>query len=132
VGRCDGVTWRSVRSLRTWMSDDTRILRRLDDRSLKRVTFTTSVSVHAEPLAEFVILGVLAGAKNLDRLQAHQRRHEWVMPWAMGGVSEQRVVVFGLGNIGRAVAAKLDALGAEVTEPRPTHQTERMPLISGR
>ena len=87
---------------------------RLDDRSLKRVTFTTSAGVHAEPLAEFAILGVLAGAKNLDRLQAHQRRHEWVMPWAMGGVSEQRVVVVGLGNIGRAVAAKLDALGAEV------------------
>jgi phosphoglycerate dehydrogenase-like enzyme len=87
----------------------------LDECSLRKVAFTTSAGVHAEPLAEFAILGVLAGAKNLDRLQAHQRRHEWVLPWAMGGVSGQRAVVVGLGNIGRAVVTKLAALGADVT-----------------
>ncbi|WAM19898.1 D-2-hydroxyacid dehydrogenase [Rhodococcus sp. JS3073] len=96
----------------------------LDDNSLQRVAFTTSAGVHADPLAEFAVLGVLAGAKNLDRLQALQRRHEWALPWAMGRVSRQRAVVIGLGAIGRAVAAKLDALGADVIG------VHRRPIVS--
>ncbi|MFE2940852.1 D-2-hydroxyacid dehydrogenase [Streptomyces sp. NPDC059255] len=87
---------------------------RLGDDELDRVRFTTSAGVHGGPLAEFAVLGVLAGAKDLPRLARQQRHHEWSGRWTMRQVSEQTVLVLGLGGIGRAVAAKLHALGATV------------------
>ncbi|MFC9429704.1 D-2-hydroxyacid dehydrogenase [Streptomyces sp. NPDC056987] len=86
----------------------------LGDDELDRVRFTTSAGVHGGPLAEFAVLGVLAGAKDLPRLARQQRRHEWSGRWTMRQVSGQTVLVLGLGGIGRAVAAKLHALGATV------------------
>lgn len=82
---------------------------------LERVVFTTSAGVHAEPLAEFAVLGVLAGARGLPRLIADQRTYTWGERRANPLMSAQHVVVVGLGGIGRAVACKLGALGAQVT-----------------
>lgn len=87
----------------------------LDPADLDRIVFTTSAGVHAEPLAEFAVLGVLAGAQGLPRLVADQRTHTWGERRANPLVSAQHVVVVGLGGIGRAVARKLAALGAHVT-----------------
>ncbi|MGY0064399.1 D-2-hydroxyacid dehydrogenase [Streptomyces sp. LZ34] len=87
---------------------------RLRADELDRVQFTTSAGVHGQPLAEFAVFGVLAGAKNLPRLNGQQRNHEWSGRWTMQQVSEQTVLVLGLGGIGRVVAAKLHALGATV------------------
>lgn len=81
---------------------------------LDRVTFTTSAGVHGEPLAEFAVFGVLAGAKDLPRLSRQQRDREWSGRWTMRQVSELTVLVVGLGGIGRVVARKLHALGATV------------------
>ncbi|MEU5026668.1 D-2-hydroxyacid dehydrogenase [Streptomyces milbemycinicus] len=81
---------------------------------LRRVLFTTSAGVHGRPLAEFAVFGVLAGAKDLPRLNRQQRDHEWSGRWTMGQVHQQTVLVLGLGGIGRAVAAALHALGATV------------------
>ncbi len=86
----------------------------LDDEELARVAFTTSAGVHGQPLAEFAVFGVLAGAKDLPRLSRQQRAHEWSGRWTMGQVSEQTVLVLGLGGIGRVVAGHLHALGARV------------------
>ncbi|MEV2211631.1 D-2-hydroxyacid dehydrogenase [Streptomyces sp. NPDC050997] len=86
----------------------------LSSDELYRVQFTTSAGVHGHPLAEFAVFGVLAGAKNLPRLNRQQRHHEWSGRWMMRQVSEQTVLVLGLGGIGRIVAAKLHALGATV------------------
>ncbi|MFJ9566897.1 D-2-hydroxyacid dehydrogenase [Streptomyces fuscichromogenes] len=81
---------------------------------LRRVLFTTSAGVHGRPLAEFAVFGVLAGAKDLPRLNRQQRDHAWSGRWTMGQVSRQTVLVLGLGGIGRKVAEALAALGAEV------------------
>jgi phosphoglycerate dehydrogenase-like enzyme len=81
---------------------------------LERVTFTTSAGVHAGPLAEYALLGLLAGAKNLPRLQADAARHEWPHRWLMGQLREQTVLLVGLGGIGREVARMLAALGTRV------------------
>ena len=86
----------------------------LSDADLARVAFTTSAGVHAEPLAEYAVFGLLAGAKTLPRLVQQQRRRQWSDRWAMGLISEQRILLVGLGNIGRTIAGKLKALGATV------------------
>lgn len=87
---------------------------RLDDDALARITFTTSAGVHAEPLAEFAVFGVLAGLKRLPWLQGLQREHQWGPREAMRQLSESTVLVVGLGSIGRAVAHKLTVLGCRV------------------
>jgi phosphoglycerate dehydrogenase-like enzyme len=86
----------------------------LGDEQLARVAFTTSAGVHAGPLAEYALLGLLAGAKNLPRLQADAARHEWPKRWLMGQLREQTVLVVGLGGIGREVARLLATLGTRV------------------
>jgi phosphoglycerate dehydrogenase-like enzyme len=87
---------------------------KLSDEQLGRIAFSTSAGVHSQPLAEFAVFGILAGAKNLPVLQEHQAAHEWAPRWTMGLVSEQTILVVGLGTIGRATALKLKALGARV------------------
>lgn len=81
---------------------------------LDRVLFTTSAGVHGGTLAEFALFGVLAGAKDLPRLLALQRRREWPGRWAMKQVSEQTVLIVGLGGIGVETARLFKALGARV------------------
>jgi phosphoglycerate dehydrogenase-like enzyme len=87
----------------------------LSPADLERVVFTTSAGVHAEPLAEFAVLGVMAGAKELPRLLLDQRTHTWAPRRAVPRLAGRRVLVVGLGGIGRAVSMKLAALGARVT-----------------
>ncbi|HEV7949386.1 MAG TPA: D-2-hydroxyacid dehydrogenase [Glaciihabitans sp.] len=87
---------------------------KLGEDDLNRILFTQSAGVHAEPLAEFALLGVLAGLKQLPRLQAAQAENRWADRWTMGLISEQTILVVGLGSIGKAVAQKLSLLGATV------------------
>ncbi len=81
---------------------------------LDRIAFSTSAGVHAEPLAEYALFGLLAGAKTLPRLLRQQREARWTDRWEMGLLSTQRVLLVGLGGIGRVVAAKLATLGVTV------------------
>lgn len=86
----------------------------LTEEQLRRVAFTTSAGVHGGPLAEFAVFGLLAGAKSLPRLQSQQRDHEWTGRWQMGQLSEQTILVAGLGGIGATVVERLAAFGARV------------------
>ena len=86
----------------------------LDEVSLERLTLTTSAGVHARSLSEFALFGVLAGAKDLPRLSAQKSIGMWSGRWLMGQVSEQTVLVIGLGSIGRQTALSLSAIGATV------------------
>ncbi|MGO1768622.1 MAG: D-2-hydroxyacid dehydrogenase [Microbacterium sp.] len=81
---------------------------------LERVRFTTSAGVHGPTLAEFAVFGVLAGAKDLPRLQRTQRDGVWEGRWEMRHLDEMTVLVVGLGGIGRAAATRFAAFGARV------------------
>jgi phosphoglycerate dehydrogenase-like enzyme len=93
----------------------------LSDKQLSSIAFTTSAGVHGGPLAEFAVFGVFAGAKSLPRLLSQQKTHDWTGRWEMGQISEQTILVLGLGGIGQEVARKFAALGATVigTSRRP-------------
>ena len=114
----------------------------LTGEELDRVMFTTSAGVHGGTLAEFAIFGVLAGAKDLPRLQRLQADREWPERWVMKQVSEQTVLIVGLGGIGAETARLLKGLGATVlgvkrtAEPVPhvdeVHTDEALPALVAR
>jgi len=95
------------------------------------VVLTNSAGVHAEPIAEWVLAAVLHFFRGMDLAAAAQRERRWVkgeltgLPSPFRELAGSRVAVYGLGGIGRAVAAKLAALGAEVRGVR------RRPALGG-
>ncbi|MCI9887431.1 D-2-hydroxyacid dehydrogenase [Micrococcales bacterium 31B] len=81
----------------------------------ERVTFTTSAGVHGDSLAEFAVLGLLAGTKDLPAVQADQARAHW--PAERTPVRQLKgstVLILGLGEIGAATAQRCKALGMTV------------------
>ncbi|MGK3859543.1 NAD(P)-dependent oxidoreductase, partial [Enterococcus faecium] len=78
----------------------------LTSEDLHRVVFTTSSGVHADNLAEFAVFGALAGLKDLSRLAADKASGTWPERWPMRQLYDATVLVLGLGEIGRACAAR--------------------------
>ncbi|MCU1444564.1 D-2-hydroxyacid dehydrogenase [Cryobacterium sp.] len=101
----------------------------LSDPDLARVAFTTSAGVHGGPLAEFALLGILAGAKQLPRLQADQRAHEWPGRRPLGQLRGQTVLLAGLGGIGREIARLTAALGMHVIGTRRPGSSTTAPFV---
>jgi phosphoglycerate dehydrogenase-like enzyme len=82
------------------------------------VAFTNSAGIHAVPMAEYVIGGLLHFWRGLDVAADQQRRGAWDRDFYVAAdtpvreVGESTVVVLGTGGIGEAVATRLSALGA--------------------
>jgi phosphoglycerate dehydrogenase-like enzyme len=81
------------------------------------VVVTNARGVFREPLAEFVILGILYFAKHVPRLLAQQRRSEWKQ-FYVEEIAGRTLGVVGYGEIGRAAAAKAHALGMRIAALR--------------
>ena len=93
----------------------------LSPEALKRVVITTSSGVHAVPLAEFAILGLLAMAKELPRLIEDQRARAWPeVRRPVRELSGRTLFLLGLGEIGREVARLGKALGMRTVGFRRT------------
>lgn len=82
------------------------------------VIVTNSAGVHAVPMAEYMLGGILYLLKSLDVAVEQQRAGRWDKS-AFAGPSttvrelrECSVLVLGAGGIGSALATRLDALGA--------------------
>jgi glyoxylate/hydroxypyruvate reductase len=75
--------------------------------------FTTAAGVHGTPLAEFTLLGLLYFAKDMPQLAAWKADRRW-QRHTTTQLAGRRVVVVGLGGIGRAVARLLAAAGLQV------------------
>jgi glyoxylate/hydroxypyruvate reductase A len=81
------------------------------DRS--EITFTTAAGVHAVPLAEFALTGVLYFVKELPLLAERQAAREWVR-YTTRQLAGRTAMVVGLGQVGRKVADVFAAMGVEV------------------
>ncbi|HSK36611.1 MAG TPA: D-2-hydroxyacid dehydrogenase [Actinomycetota bacterium] len=93
----------------------------LSPEALERVAITTSSGVHAIPLAEFAVLGLLAVAKELPRLVEDQRARAWPeVRQPLRELSGQTLFLVGLGEIGREVARLGKALGMRTVGFRRT------------
>jgi phosphoglycerate dehydrogenase-like enzyme len=88
------------------------------------LVFTNSAGVYAEAMADTVLAGVLYFVRGLDHAVHQQRAGVWdarpfrTPPFAVREVAGLRVLVVGAGGIGRAVASRLQALGATCTGVR--------------
>lgn len=81
---------------------------------LRRVAVASASGVHAVPLAEWSLLGILAFTKNLPRLLADERDRSWPHypnPELRGAT----LLVVGVGAIGVEVARLAAAFGMRVT-----------------
>lgn len=86
------------------------------------VVFTTAAGVHAVPLAEFAVAGVLHLIKDVRRLLSRQRAHRWIR-YSGSLLAGRRVGVVGLGAVGTHMVSVFHALGAVVVGVgRPGHR----------
>lgn len=83
------------------------------------VAFTNSAGIHAIPIAEYVVAGVLHFLRGLDIAVGQQRHAEWnKTPFVadrspLREVDSCRVLIVGTGGLGAEAARRLAALGAE-------------------
>jgi glyoxylate/hydroxypyruvate reductase A len=106
---------------------------------LERVAVATAAGVHAVPLAEFTMLGLLALAMDLRGLERDRAARTWPSVRRprreLGG---QTLLILGLGQIGGEIARLASAFGMHVIGVRRTprgpvpgvaevHSTERLP-----
>ena len=102
------------------------------DRS--KIVFTNSAGIHAVPLAEFeLVLGLLYLIKDVPRMRDEQARRVWKQD-EVRRLAGSRVLLVGLGGLGREVARTLARLGVEVWgvrrsegHPRRTKYTRTVP-----
>jgi phosphoglycerate dehydrogenase-like enzyme len=86
------------------------------------IAFTTASGVHARPLAEFTMMGLLYFFRDVPYLNARKAEHHWER-YTVQGLDGARVLVVGLGALGQAVARDLSMFGCEVWGTRRTAGT---------
>ncbi len=88
------------------------------------VVLTNSAGVHAIPIAEFIVAGVLHFLRGFDVVIDQQRRTEWnkqpfvKMDSVLREMDTARALIVGVGGLGGAAAERLAALGARCTGVR--------------
>ena len=75
----------------------------LTEAELARIVFASSVGVHATPLAEWSLFGLLALRKGLPRLQSDARERRWDH-YPVAELRGETLLVVGVGEIGAEVA----------------------------
>jgi len=86
---------------------------------VERIVWASSAGVHATPLGEWALFGILALTKGLPLLEADKRDRRW-SHYPVDEVRGTTVLVAGLGEIGREVARLAEAFGMHVLTFRRT------------
>lgn len=86
------------------------------------VVLCNGSGIHDAPVAEWVVMGLLALLKDLPGFLEAQKERRWV-PRRLPDLEGKRVLLLGYGSIGKAVEARLRPFGVEVfpvaKHPRP-------------
>jgi glyoxylate/hydroxypyruvate reductase A len=99
------------------------VKRRRYTERMPRTVFTTASGVHAQPLAEFCVLAVLAFSRGLFTMIEAQRRQHWER-FAGTDLRGRTVVIFGHGAIGAEVSRAARSLGMRAVGVRRTRAGE--------
>jgi phosphoglycerate dehydrogenase-like enzyme len=81
--------------------------------------FTNGSGIGAVPISEYAVMMMLAAAKRLPELVRAQDRGEWLKVGPGNGeLFGARALIVGLGEIGRAIGARLSPFGVDVVGVR--------------
>jgi phosphoglycerate dehydrogenase-like enzyme len=117
---------------------------RLAPAELERVAVTTAAGVHAGPLAEFCMLGLLAFVKDLPRLEQDRAERRWPEHDRPGRELRGRtLLLLGLGGVGREIARLAQSFGMGVLGVRrnpseevpgvdEVHRPDQLPALAAR
>ncbi len=83
------------------------------------IVFTTAAGVHARPLAEFAMLGMLHFFRDVPYLNRTKQAKHWER-YTVRGLAGARALVIGLGEVGRAIARDAALFGMDVWGLRRT------------
>jgi phosphoglycerate dehydrogenase-like enzyme len=88
------------------------------------VILTNSAGIHAIPIAEYCVAGILHFLRGFDMVIDQQRRTEWnkqpfvKMDSVLREMDTVRALIIGVGGLGGAAAERLTGLGAKCTGAR--------------
>jgi phosphoglycerate dehydrogenase-like enzyme len=74
------------------------------------ILITTARGVHGGPLAEFVMLGLLAHFRGLRHLEAEQKAHRWER-YCGDEMAGKNIALIGAGDLAKATAVRARAFG---------------------
>lgn len=94
---------------------------------LDRIAVATSSGVHAGPLAEFTMFGMLAFARGLPRLERDRAERRWDH-YPTRDLAGRTVVILGVGAIGSRIAELATAFGMHVVGVNASGKPPDVPL----
>jgi phosphoglycerate dehydrogenase-like enzyme len=91
----------------------------LDLLSQRGIAMFNGAGLYAIPIAEHVIMAMLAATKGLQQLLQAQNRHEWLArPVRVAELYGTAAMIIGYGHIGEAIKHRLDAFGVNTVGVR--------------
>jgi glyoxylate/hydroxypyruvate reductase A len=93
------------------------------------LVITNAAGIHAQPLAEFVLLAALHFAKEMPRMNTWKSERHWER-FCGQEVSGSRMTLIGLGRVGSRIAELSSAVGIEVTGHRRTPGAQAPPGVA--
>jgi phosphoglycerate dehydrogenase-like enzyme len=88
----------------------------------RAITVTNGSGISSVPIAEFVVMAMLAVVKGLPSILSSQARAEWVKPSALRELRDSAILLIGFGDVGRATWDRLRPFGVRGTAVR-RHRT---------
>src|SRR5271154_580155 len=95
------------------------------------ILLTSANSVFAEPAAEHALALLLALGRDLPNQVRHGLAQRWTKSALCRDLAQAQVALLGLGSIGRAIAVRLGACGAQVTAFRRHGAADCPPGVAG-
>jgi phosphoglycerate dehydrogenase-like enzyme len=96
----------------------------------RNLTLTNGAGLGAIPIAEYVVMALLAGLKGLPALTRAQDQRQWLRrPPAFDELFGKRALILGYGGIGRAIGDRLRPFGVSVigVRRRPSNEPGIIP-----
>jgi glyoxylate/hydroxypyruvate reductase A len=93
------------------------------------IIFTTAAGVHSKPLAEFAMLGILHFFRGVPKLNEMKDAKHWER-YTVRGLDGGRVLVIGLGAVGREIASYAAHFGMDVWGTRRSAEGPLPPGVS--